>query len=78
MQIGSVKGLTISVLLGLSFSSMAIDSTISKVIYGNDNRQDLKDSPLTDFQRLALSTAVQIKQSYFTLLPNGNLQLEAT
>ena len=78
MQIESVKGLTISVLLGLSFSSMAIDSTISKVIYGTDNRQDLKDSPLTDFQRLALSTAVQIKQSYFTLLPNGNLQLEAT
>ncbi|OFZ16395.1 MAG: hypothetical protein A2X86_22005 [Bdellovibrionales bacterium GWA2_49_15] len=78
MQIELVKSLALSMIVGLSFSALAKDSAITKVIYGNDNRQDVKDSSLTDFKRLALSTAVQIKQKYFTTLTNGNLQLSST
>ncbi|MBI2522353.1 MAG: trypsin-like peptidase domain-containing protein [Bdellovibrio sp.] len=77
MRSRSVTGLTISLILGLSCTSMAKDLTSDKVIYGTDNRQDLKESSLVDFQKLALSTAVQIKPKYFTVLENGNLQLKA-
>lgn len=63
-----VPSLSLAVVMGVS--NLTIAAT-PKVVYGDDNRVFVEDSPNELYQKLALSTAVQIKSNKIKMLDDS-------